>query len=82
MAQLFDVTPQNITLHLKSIYKEEELQETSTCKESLQVQDEGSRQVKRMVRYYNLDAIIAVGYRLTTNVRLNSKFRQGYMFDD
>lgn len=66
MAQLFDVTPQNITLHLKSIYKEGELQETSTCKENLQVQDEGSRQVKRMVRYYNLDAIISVGYRISS----------------
>lgn len=92
MAQLFGVTPQNITLHLKSIYKEEELQEASTCKESLQVQEEGSRQVKRMVRYYNLDAIVSVGFRVNskraTQFRiwarktLNEYLVKGYVLDD
>ena len=50
MAQIFSVTPQNITLHLKRIYKEGELEEQATCKESLHVQSEGKRQVKRLVK--------------------------------
>ncbi len=66
IAQLFEVTPQNITLHLRSIYNDGELQEKATCKENLQVQNEGSRQVRRMVRFYNLDAIISVGYRISS----------------
>ncbi|MEK7100613.1 MAG: virulence protein RhuM/Fic/DOC family protein [Patescibacteria group bacterium] len=74
MAALFDVTPQNITLHVRNIYKEKELVEASTCKESLQVQNEGKREVTRSVKYYNLDVIIAVGYRVSsitgTNFRI------------
>ena len=64
IASVFDVTPQNITTHLGSIYNEGEMDESSTCKESLQVQTEGTRKVKRTVKYYNLDAIIAIGYRV------------------
>lgn len=66
MSELFDTTPQNITLHLKNIFESEELQENSTCKESLQVQFEGNRQVTRNQKFYNLDAIISVGYRVNS----------------
>ncbi|WP_347051552.1 virulence RhuM family protein [Flavobacterium olei] len=66
MSELFDTTPQNITLHLKNIFESEELQENSTCKEILQVQFEGTRQVSRNQKFYNLDAIISVGYRVNS----------------
>ncbi|WP_428230674.1 virulence RhuM family protein [Flavobacterium sp.] len=66
MGELFDTTPQNITLHLKNIFESEELQENSTCKESLQVQLEGNRKVSRNQKFYNLDAIISVGYRVNS----------------
>lgn len=66
MAELFDTTPQNITLHLKNIYEEAELKENSTCKDFLHVQNEGDRQVERKLTYYSLDAIIAVGYRVNS----------------
>jgi hypothetical protein len=74
MARIFGVTPQNITLHLKNIYKEKELDERATCKESLQVQKEGKREVTRQVKEYNLDAMIAVGYRVGSVV--GTRFRQ------
>ncbi|QTE22219.1 virulence RhuM family protein [Polaribacter cellanae] len=66
LAELFDVTPQNITTHLKNIFESKELDEVSTCKEILQVQKEGNRNVQRQVRFYNLDAIISVGYRVNS----------------
>ena len=66
MAELFDVTPQTITRHLANIYAEEELVRDSTCTKIEQVQQEGNRQVKRQMDYYNLDAIIAVGYRVNS----------------
>lgn len=68
MAELFQVKPQNITMHLKNIYAEGELQETATCKDFLQVQTEGSRPVERIRKFYNLDAIISVGYRIQSQV--------------
>ncbi|HDZ12888.1 MAG TPA: cell filamentation protein Fic [Bacteroidetes bacterium] len=68
MAELFQTTPQNITLHLKNIYAEGELDESATCKDFLQVRREGSREVKRTQKYYNLDAIISVGYRVKSKV--------------
>jgi hypothetical protein len=64
MAELFQTTPQNITLHLKAIYEEGELTEAATCKDYLQVRAEGPRQVQRALRHYNLEAILAVGYRV------------------
>ncbi len=64
MAELFQTTPQNITLHLRAIYEEGELAEAATCKDYLQVRIEGARQVKRSLRYSNLEAILAVGYRV------------------
>jgi hypothetical protein len=74
MAELFQTTPQNITIHLKNVFDEKELSEDSTCKEFLQVQIEGSREVERKQKYYNLDAIISVGYRIKSNVA--TRFRQ------
>jgi hypothetical protein len=68
MAELFQTTPQNITIHLKNIFDEGELSERSTCKDFLQVQKEGSRTVERNQKFYNLDAIISVGYRIKSNV--------------
>ena len=66
MAELFNVTPQNITMHLKAIYNEGELDRVTTSKESLLVADEGGREVRRKVKTYNLDAIISVGYRVNS----------------
>lgn len=64
MAELFDATKQNISLHLKNIFEDGELEPSATVKESLTVQIEGSREVRRPVTLYNLDAILAVGYRV------------------
>lgn len=66
IAELFEVTSQNVTMHLKNIYESAELTEFSTCKEFLQVRQEGNRNVKRKTKYYNLDAIISVGYRVNS----------------
>ena len=66
MAELFDVKPQNITMHLKNIYAERELVEERTCKDFLQVQREGEREVRRKRKHYNLDAVISVGYRISS----------------
>ena len=64
MAELFDATKQNISLHLKNVFGDGELDPAATVKESLTVQIEGSRKVQRPVILYNLDAILAVGYRV------------------
>jgi hypothetical protein len=74
MAELFDTTPQNITQHLKNIYADNEIEEKATCKDFLQVQDEGERQVERNLTMYSLEAIIAVGYRV--NSERGTQFRQ------
>lgn len=67
MAELFQTTPQNITIHLKNIFGEGELSEAATCKDFLQVRTEGERAVERKQKYYNLDAIISVGYRVNSS---------------
>lgn len=64
MAELFDATKQNISLHLRNLVEEGELDPAATVKESLTVQIEGTREVHRPVTLYNLDAILAVGYRV------------------
>jgi len=74
MAELFQTTPQNITLHLKKIFSEGEISEEATCKEYLQVQKEGKRLIKRKQMVYNLDAILSVGYRV--NSKRGTQFRQ------
>lgn len=74
LAELFQTTSQNITLHIKNIYEEEELLESATCKDFLQIRFEGNREVKRAVKHYNLDMIISVGYRIKS--RVATRFRQ------
>lgn len=64
MAELFDSTKQNISLHINNIYKERELSPVSTVKEYLTVQVEGARKTRRKLKHYNLDVIISVGYRV------------------
>ena len=74
MAELFGCSAENIIVHLKKIYREGELSETATAKENLVVQTEGNRTVSRKIRFYNLDAIISVGFRV--NTKLGIQFRQ------
>ena len=71
MADLYDTTKQNISLHIKNIFDEEELDINSTVKEFLTVQKEGNRKVERKVKYYNLDMIISLGYRIKSKVATN-----------
>ena len=74
MAELFDCTTDNISLHLKNIYAEEELTPQATAEKFSVVRQEGNRQVRRTLEHYNLDAIIAVGYRV--NSKKATQFRQ------
>ena len=64
MVELFQTTKQNVSLHVGNVYKEGELEQEATVKEYLTVQNEGNRKVTRKVKYYNLDVIISVGYRV------------------
>src|SRR6056297_206458 len=73
MAELFDKDTDTIGLHLKNIYKSTELLEDATTEESSVVQIEGNRKVKRRIKFYNLDAIISVGYRV--NSKRGTQFR-------
>ncbi|PIQ08242.1 MAG: DNA-binding protein [Ignavibacteriales bacterium CG18_big_fil_WC_8_21_14_2_50_31_20] len=72
MATLFNQTKQNISLHINNCFREKELDKVATVKESLTVQKEGNRSVKRKIEFYNLDVIISVGYRV--------KSKQGTQF--
>lgn len=60
LSQLFQTSTQNITMHIKNIYEEAELEESRTCKFDLQVQTEGNRTVKRNIKIYNLEMIVAI----------------------
>ncbi len=92
LIEVYNTTRQNIEYHLKNIYETNELSEDSTCKEILQVQNEGNREVKRSVEYYNLDIIIALGYRIQSEVatrfrtwatkRLHEYIQKGFAMDD
>ncbi len=92
MTVLYQTTKQNISLHLKNIYKERELEEKSTVKEYLTVQVEGSREVQRPIQHYNLDVIISVGYRVNSHrgtqfriwatQRLKEYLIKGFTMDD
>ncbi|TGL18570.1 hydroxyacid dehydrogenase [Leptospira bourretii] len=92
IADLFQTTPQNITLHLKNIFSEGELLESATCKDFLQVQIEGKRSVERLQKHYNLDVIISIGYRIQSNLatkfriwatqRLKEYIIKGFVLDD
>ena len=92
MAELFDATKQNISLHLKNVFEDGELDPAATVKESLTVQIEGSRKVQRPVALYNLDAILAVGYRVRSprgvqfrrwaSTILKEYLTKGFVMDD
>ena len=92
IAQLYQTTPQNVTLHLQGIYDDGEFDEAATCKDYLQVRREGTRQVQRSLKHYNLDAILAVGYRVRSprgtlfrqwaTARLSELLVKGFTLDD
>lgn len=92
IADIYKTTQQNISLHIKSIYKDVELQDISTNKKFLLVQNEGNRNVKRNIDHYNLDMIIALGYRVQSEVairfriwatkRLHEYIQKGFTMDD
>lgn len=71
IARLYNTTPQNITMHIRNIYADGELDELSTCKDFLQVQTEGKRQIKRKKKHYNFRMILAIGYRVRSNVGMH-----------
>jgi len=74
MAELFGTSTDNISLHLKNVYTDHELEESATTEDFSVVRQEGARQVKRQLKHYNLDAIISVGYRV--NSRRATRLRQ------
>lgn len=92
MAELFQTTKQNISLHLQNIFAEGELTPEATVKKYLTVRQEGGRQVQRELEYHNLDAIISVGYRVKSHVatrfriwatqRLKEYIVKGFTMDD
>lgn len=92
LAELFQTTRENITIHLRNIFAEGELDPAATSKDFLQVRQEGARTVRRSVAHYNLDAIISVGYRVKSSVathfriwatqRLREYIVKGFTMDD
>jgi len=92
IAEIYKTTQQNISLHIKTIYSDKELNESSTNKNFLLVQKEGTREVKRNIDHYNLDMIISLGYRVQSEVavrfriwatkRLHEYIQKGFAMDD
>ena len=92
LAEIYCTSRENITMHIKNIYADEELLSDSTSKDFLLVREEGSRQVKRKVVHYNLDMVIALGYRVQSQVavrfrrwatqRLHEYIQKGFAMDD
>ena len=92
LAELYQTTPQNITLHIRNIYADGEHSAEATCKEYLQVQNEGGRDVSRYMSYYNLDVILAIGYRVRSHrgvqfrrwatEKLTEYLQKGFVLDD
>ncbi|MFA7239658.1 MAG: virulence RhuM family protein [Sulfuricellaceae bacterium] len=92
IAELFQTTPQNVTLHLKAVFAEGELAEVATCKDYLQVRSEGGREVTRKLRHYRMEAILAVGFRVRSHrgtqfrqwatARLGEYLVKGFTIDD
>ena len=92
IAELFDTTKQNVNLHIQNIFNEGELLPEATVKKSLTVQNEGTREVRRQLTYYNLDVIISVGYRIKSIIathfrqwatqRLREYIIKGFVLDD
>ena len=73
LESLFETDRTSVNRHISNIYKTEELEKKSTCAKIAQVQKEGDREIKRKIKYYNLDVIIAVGYRV--NSKRGTEFR-------
>ena len=92
IAELFQTTKQNVSLHAKNIFADKELSLEATVKQSLTVQNEGGRQVQRKLTYYNLDLILAIGYRVRSprgvqfrqwaSTHLKEFLRKGFVIDD
>ena len=92
LAEIYDTTQENISMHVANIYKDQELDENRTYKKFLLVRQEGQRQVKRNIDHYNLDMIIALGYRIQSQVatrfrrwatqRLHEYIQKGFTMDD
>jgi len=92
IAEIYDTTQQNISQHIDGIYRDAELSAEATHKKFLLVQTEGKRQVKREISHYNLDMIIAVGYRVQSQIatrfrrwateRLHEYIQKGFAMDD
>ncbi|WP_083024779.1 virulence RhuM family protein [Vreelandella lionensis] len=92
IAELFQTTKQNVSLHAKNIFQDNELAPDATVKDSLTVQSEGNRQIKRKISYYNLDLILAIGYRVRSargvqfrqwaSTHLKEFLLKGFVMDD
>ena len=92
LAEIYDTTQENIAMHIKNIYADKELDENRTYKKFLLVRQEGARQVKRNIDHYNLDVIIALGYRVQSQIatrfrrwateRLHEYIQKGFTMDD
>ena len=92
LAEIYDTTQENISLHVSNIYADGELDEDRTYKRFLLVQTEGKRQVRRNIDHYNLDMIIALGYRIQSRIamrfrrwatqRLHEYIQKGFAMDD
>ncbi len=92
LARLYQTSKQNISLHIQNVYEEGELFEEATVKEYLTVQTEGNRKISRQIKYYNLDMIISVGYRIKSQIathfrqwatqRLKEYITKGFVLDD
>jgi hypothetical protein len=92
LAELYGTSRENVTMHIKNVFDDKELDEISTCKKFLQVQTEGKRQVKREIDHYNLDMIISLGYRINSKTatafrvwattRLHEYIEKGFTMDD
>ena len=92
LAEIYKTSRENITMHISNIYEDNELPKNSTCKKFLQVQNEGTRSVKRNIDHYNLDMIIALGYRVQSEIavrfriwatqRLHEYIQKGFAMDD
>lgn len=92
LAEIYDTTQENISMHISNIYRDEELDENRTYKKFLLVRREGQRQVKRNIDHYNLDMVIALGYRVQSQIatrfrrwateRLHEYSQKGFALDD
>lgn len=92
IARIYNATQENISMHINNIYKDEELKKDATNKKFLLVQKEGNREVKRNIQHYNLDMIIALGYRVQSDVairfriwateKLHEYIQKGFAMDD